>query len=168
MNAHAAPPCAAIVAMTRQRAIGVVGRAQLPWHYGADLKRFKQVTMGGAIIMGRVTWDSLARTPLPGRRNIVLSRSVVDGVECYDELQKALDACRRNAHQVWVIGGAQIYRAAMPHLTVLDVTIVPDQIDRDCALTFPEIAPHQWRCTQRNKLPGDERLSCEHYVRIAD
>ncbi|MGR3983995.1 MAG: dihydrofolate reductase, partial [Gammaproteobacteria bacterium] len=94
----------AIVAMTRDRVIGVDGR--LPWHYREDMRRFKRRTMGCAVIMGRVTWDSLGRKALPGRRNIVLSRRAVAGVEHYDDIGRAVAACEGG--DFWVIGGAEV------------------------------------------------------------
>ena len=115
----------AIVAMTRDRVIGANGR--LPWHYREDMLRFKRRTMGSAVLMGRVTWDSLNRKPLPGRRNIVLSRAGLDGVENYNSIEAAIAAC--DGADFWVIGGEQIYRAALPHLNLLDVTTVPDVVE---------------------------------------
>ena len=150
-----APLRGAIVAMTRQRVIGVDGG--LPWHYSEDLKRFKQRTMGYVVIMGRVTWDSIGRKALPGRRNIVISRSDVSQVEHYHDIKSALDAC--NDQNLWVIGGAQIYHAAMPYLNLLDVTWVPDVIEREDAVRFPQIDPSCWSAIEETTLPGDESLT---------
>ena len=77
----------AIVAMTRDNVIGLDGG--LPWHYSENLKRFKRRTMGYAVVLGRVTWESIGRKALPGRRNIVISRSAVPGVECYHGIEIA-------------------------------------------------------------------------------
>jgi len=115
VSAPGSPLRGAIVAMTRDRVIGVDGK--LPWHYPQDLRRFKQRTMNCAIIMGRVTWDSIDRNPLPGRRNIVISRSGVTGAECHPTIAAALNACA--GIDTWFIGGAQIYQAAMPYIEVL-------------------------------------------------
>ncbi len=145
----------AIVAMTRDRVIGVDGK--LPWHYSEDLKRFKRRTMGCVVIMGRVTWDSIGRKALPGRRNIVISRSAVAGVECYTDIEAALIACENE--DIWIIGGSQIYHAAMPYLNLLDVTYVPDVVEREGVVRFPEIDLTCWRVVEESILPSDEGLS---------
>ncbi len=152
----------AIVAMTRDHVIGVDGK--LPWHYSEDLKRFKQRTMGCAVIMGRVTWDSIGRKALPGRRNIVLSRSEVAGVECYDSIEKAIAACEDQ--DLWVMGGAQIYSAAMEYLNLLDITWVPDVIAREDAVRFPRIDPACWSAVEKTALPGDKGLNNTIYRRV--
>ena len=138
----------AIVAMTRDRVIGVDGG--MPWHYSEDLKRFKRRTLGCAVIMGRVTWDAIGRKELPGRRNIVISRSVVAGVEHYGGIEQAMEACREQ--DLWVIGGEQIYRAAMEYLNLLDITWVPDVIERDDVARFPEIDLSCWRTVEESKV----------------
>lgn len=161
MAAPLPPLRGAIVAMTRDRVIGVDGK--LPWHYPEDLRRFKQRTMGCAVIMGRVTWDSLGRKPLPGRRNIVISRTGVDGVECYNGVAAALDAC--GEEDAWVIGGAQIYQAAMAYIDLLDVTFVPDVVDGDDLVRFPEIDWGRWRVVSKEKLPGENELVSISYHR---
>lgn len=150
----------AIVAMTRDRVIGKGGK--LPWHYPADLRRFKQRTMGCAVIMGRVTWESLGNKPLPGRRNIVISRAGVAGVECYDSIATALKACGNQ--DAWFIGGAQIYQTAMGYVDLLDVTFVPDVVEGD-VVRFPEIDGNLWRTVNKEKLPGENELVSISYHR---
>ena len=144
----------AIVAMTRERVIGVDGG--LPWHYSEDLKRFKKRTMGCAVVMGRVTWDSIGRKALPGRRNIVISRAGVAGVECYGSVEQAIEACQDR--DLWVIGGGQIYRAAMGYLNLLDVTWVPDNIEIDDAVRFPQIDSSCWTAAEELALPCGKGL----------
>jgi dihydrofolate reductase len=106
-----------------QSTSGVIGRnGDIPWHVPEDLARFKQVTVGHTVVMGRRTWDSLpARVrPLPGRRNIVLSRRAdfeARGAEVVASLDNALTEA-----EAWVIGGAQIYRLALPRATRCEVT----------------------------------------------
>ena len=106
-----------------QSTSGVIGRnGDIPWHVPEDLARFKQVTVGQTVVMGRRTWDSLpARVrPLPGRRNVVLSRNTdftADGAEVVGSLDIAL-----TDPEAWVIGGAQIYLLALPHATRCEVT----------------------------------------------
>ena len=147
-----APTIGAIAAMTQDRVIGLDGA--IPWHYPEDLKRFKSVTMGSAIIMGRLTWESIHCRALPGRRNIVISRAPVQAVEHYDRIQLALAACADR--DIWVIGGGQIYQAALKWLTRLDITYVPDRIDRPDAVRFPFIDPRIWQVTQTTRASGSE------------
>jgi len=143
-----APLRGAIVAMTRDRVIGKDGK--LPWHYPEDLRRFKQRTMDCAVIMGRVTWDSIGRKPLPGRRNIVISRTGIAGVECHNNIAAALNACATT--NTWFIGGAQIYEAAMEYIDTLDVTFVPDVVEGDDLIQFPEINWAQWKAVEESTI----------------
>ena len=119
-----------------QSTSGVIGRGgDIPWRVPEDLARFKQVTMGHTVVMGRRTWDSLpARVrPLPGRRNVVLSRQtdfMVDGAEVVGSLEAAF-ATFETEPETWVIGGAQIYLLALPHATRCEVTEVDIDLPRD-------------------------------------
>src|SRR5438067_9831623 len=102
-----------VVAMDANRGIGIDNK--LPWHLPEDLAHFKRVTLGHPIIMGRKTWDSIGR-PLPGRRNIVITRNPqwhADGTERASSLTSALDLAR-NESKVFVIGGGEIYAQALP------------------------------------------------------
>jgi dihydrofolate reductase len=120
---------------------GVIGKAGvLPWHLPEDLAHFRQVTMGAPVVMGRKTWESLPPRfrPLPGRRNIVVTRQhgwQAPGAELVHSLPEALALCASEPH-VWVIGGAEIFAQAMPLAHVLEVT----EIDRDFEgdVTMPE------------------------------
>lgn len=150
--------------MTRDRVIGRDN--QIPWHYSEDFKRFKRVTLGGVIIMGRKTWESIGSHPLPGRRNIVISRSQVRDVEHYASVEAALASCRSEGLPIWFIGGAQIYAAALPECDLLDITWVPDRIEPVGAVLFPEIDPRQWRETEPRPLESDARLILQQYTRI--
>jgi dihydrofolate reductase len=152
----------AIVAMTRQHVIGING--SLPWHYSGDLKRFKSRTLGHPIIMGRKTWQSIGCRPLPGRRNIVVSRSDLEGdMEHFNSVDAALDACGRD--DAWVIGGGEVYRAAMPRLNLLDVTWVPDNVPPLDAVTFPAIDASEWVLQKEAPLVDDDRLIHAIYTR---
>ena len=150
-----APLCGAIVAMNPDRVIGLAGK--IPWHYSADLKRFKSRTLGCTIIMGRLTWESIGSRPLPGRRNIVVSRGNVPDVECYRSVDEAMDSSADS--DTWIIGGGQIYTAAMPRLTLLDITYVPDQINHESVIRFPEIDWTQWSEASRETIAGTELLN---------
>jgi dihydrofolate reductase len=127
--------------MARDRVIGKGG--QLPWHLSADLKRFKTLTMGHPIIMGRKTHDSIGRA-LPGRHNIVVSRDenlIVKGADCVSSLPAALDLAA-DAEQVFVIGGEQIYRLALPLADRIELTEIDTTVDGDA--WFPEIGRDKW------------------------
>ena len=118
---------------------GVIGRGgTIPWHHSGDQKRFRRVTMGATIVMGRATFESIGR-PLPGRRNVVVTSRPLDvpGVEYVASLNEAL--ARREEGRLWFIGGARIYADAMPHVDVIDVTYVPDHVPTDGAVLAPEI-----------------------------
>lgn len=120
-----------IVAVARNLAIGKDGK--LPWHYSADLKHFKQTTMGGVVVMGSNTWRSIGRT-LPGRLNIVLSRRAQIDVG-HDLLflrseMEAVDLSKYLNGDLFVIGGSAIYKAFAPHIDEWIVTEVPETIDK--------------------------------------
>lgn len=167
MKPQKSPPLrGAIVALAPQNIIGINGN--LPWHYRADLQRFKKRTLNSVVIMGRITWESIGRKPLPTRRNIVISRSPVPDAEHYTSVKTAIDAYPHR--RIWIIGGAQIYRAALPYLNLLDVTYVPDTLstaDGENVAKFPKIEPTQWRKGRKRAVPGDNRLSYVLYHRIA-
>ena len=115
----------------------------LPWHFSEDLKFFKQVTMGKPIIMGRNTWESIGR-PLPGRRNIVLTRDLnykADGAEVIHSLKEALELFNPQ-ETIFIIGGAQLYRYALPFADTAWVTEIDQDFDGDA--TFEDLDPNQW------------------------
>ena len=90
---------------------GIIGKDNaIPWYYSEDLKRFKRLTVGKNVIMGRKTWESLPIKPLPDRRNIVITRSSIDNVECFKSINDAINTCEGD---IWFIGGAGIYKEAM-------------------------------------------------------
>ena len=151
---------AAIVAITQDRVIGADGK--LPWHYSADMKRFKQLTLGTTIIMGRGTWESIGAKPLAGRRNIVITRSLLDGVQCYTTIPAALATCTGD---VWFIGGGQLYAAALEFCDFIDVTQVPDKISAGNTVYFPELDPGVWQAEPMTPLATDPRLSHGRYYR---
>lgn len=123
---------------------GVIGRGdELPWKLSTDLKRFRRLTMGHAIVMGRRTFESIGR-PLPGRRTIVLSRSgfpAIEGVEQVRSVAGALDAVRGD-EQPFIVGGAEIYRLFLPQVQTLYVTWVEQEVAGD--IRFPEWDPRDW------------------------
>lgn len=151
------PEVALIVAHDRRRAIGRDNA--MPWHLPDDLKRFKALTLGQPILMGRKTAESLGRV-LPGRRNLVLTRSgnvPFDGMQAVATLQQARDiAAEDGAETLWVIGGGEVYVLALPMANVLHLTLVDTVIDAADAY-FPKVDSNQWRETERSAHPADER-----------
>jgi dihydrofolate reductase len=114
-----------------QSANGVIGRdGTLPWHLPEDLAHFRNLTTGATVLMGRRTWESLPPRfrPLPGRRNLVLSRTPQPGVETFPDLAQALAAACGDA---WVIGGAAVYRAALPLAERIAVTEIRELFEGD-------------------------------------
>lgn len=111
---------------------GLIGlNGNLPWRKSADLKRFKKVTMGGVLIMGRATWESIGR-PLPGRKTFVLSRNPDakwEGVEVFKTLPEAIAAA--GEAPIWIAGGSSVYEEALQFCDELDVTVVDETV------TFP-------------------------------
>ncbi|MCH8489303.1 MAG: dihydrofolate reductase [Oceanicaulis sp.] len=141
-------PIALVVAVARN---GVIGRdGDLPWRISSDLKRFKQVTRGKPVVMGRKTWDSLPRKPLPGRVNIVISRTLAEapGALVRRDLDAALEAAQAaaladSAAEICIIGGAQIYAAVLARASriyLTEVALAPQGDSR-----FPALDPAHWR-----------------------
>ena len=119
-----------IVAVDQNLAIGKAGR--LPWHYSADMKFFKQTTIGNAVVMGRRTWLTL-KGPLKNRQNIVLSRernvSPQDSLIVLSNVESVIDFVRTQDVDLFVIGGAQVYESFLPHIQRWIVTEVPLAVD---------------------------------------
>jgi dihydrofolate reductase len=159
-----------VVAVAENRCIGRDG--DLPWHISTDLKRFKSVTMGHPMVMGRKTFQSIGRV-LPGRPNIVVTRDRdfhADGVEVAHSLAAALDAARAHGTgAVMVIGGAEIFEQALPLAERLDICHVHADVPGDTF--FPEIDPAHWWETSRAyhdpEKPGGPAFSFVVYDRSA-
>jgi dihydrofolate reductase len=124
-----------LFAVSPEGVIGVGGR--IPWHYAGDFRRFRRLTLGTTLIMGRKTYESIGH-PLPGRRNIVVTSRPLEGVECVPTLDEAV-ARAGDAIDVWFIGGARIYEEAMRYADIIDVVYVPDRIDAPDAVRAPAI-----------------------------
>lgn len=144
---------AAIVAIDLNHAIGK--NNQLLWHLPADLKFFKQTTMGCPIIMGRKTYQSIGRL-LPGRKNIIITRNIdfkIEGAEIYQSLNDAISKC--DSEKVFVIGGAEIYTLAMPMIKELYITIVKNKFDADTF--FSKINTSQFNLVWEECHEADEK-----------
>ncbi len=140
-----------IAAVAANGVIGCQGR--LPWCLPEDLARFKSLTMGHTVIMGRRTFESLPHGALPGRRNIVLSRQplTLDGAEVFRSLDQALAQCR-NEEEIFIIGGETVYRAALPVAGRMLLTLVEQSPAGDAF--FPPIDRHEWQEIKKEKHSG--------------
>jgi len=146
-------PLCMIAAVAENRCIGAENK--LPWHLPEDLKRFRAITRGHPVIMGRKTFESIGR-PLPQRQNIVITRDPhysADGVETATSLEQAIERAKaQNPEQIFVIGGAEIYRLALPLADRLYLTLVHQNVSGDAF--FPEWNPSEWRETFREAHPA--------------
>jgi dihydrofolate reductase len=142
-----------IVAIAKNRVIGF--ESKMPWHLPAELAYFKRVTTGHPIIMGRKTFDSIGR-PLPGRRNIVVSRNkdfIAAGVEVTHSLDAAIALC--NADNPFVIGGATLYHDALAKASRLYITEIDATPEGDTF--FPLLNQHEWKEVSRERRERDEK-----------
>jgi dihydrofolate reductase len=141
-----------VAALAANRVIGDRGR--LPWHLPADLRRFKAITLGNAVLMGRRTWDSIGR-PLPGRRNIVLSRDPAfapPGAVVVRDLESALTQA---GGEVLAIGGAELYAQLLPRAQRLYLTLVHARFEGDAL--FPELDWSAWTVASREDHAADAK-----------
>ena len=148
-----------IVALAATRVIGV--DTQLPWHLPADLKRFKQITMGKPIVMGRKTFESIGR-PLPGREMVVVTRNHdFHPPDCsiFHSLEEALDANRQQA-EVIGIGGTSLYQQLLPIADRLYLTLLHTNFDGDTF--FPDFDQSQWYETAREDYPASGNRTFEY------
>lgn len=143
-----------IAAMSKNGVIGDRGR--IPWHLPAELARFKRVTMGRHILMGRKTWESIGRL-LPGRRSVIVSRNpdyAVPGAIVADSLRAALAICPYD-EEVFVIGGAELFREALPIADRLYLTVVDAEVAGDTVM--PEIDFDDWLAAETETVAADDR-----------
>ena len=142
-----------VVAISENYAIGK--NNQLLWHMPADLKHFKQITSGHTVIMGRKTYDSVGK-PLPNRRNIIITRQeiTIPGCEVVKSVDDALELCT-NEEEVFIVGGAEIYKLAMPKTARIYLTIIHHSFEADTL--FPEIDYMEWKEVSREDHPADEK-----------
>lgn len=130
---------------------GVIGvDGGMPWHIPEDLRRFRELTMGGTVIMGRRTWESLPR-PLDGRRVIVLTHNALDNVETASSLEEALSLAGEN---VFIAGGGEVYREALPLADRLYITRIEGVHEGDTF--FPPINAREWCIVAREPHKGFE------------
>lgn len=158
-----------IVAASENDVIGVDG--DLPWRLSADLKRFKKLTMGHHIIMGRKTFDSIGRL-LPGRTTVIVTRQKnfeFEGARIANSIEKAIEiCCIENDGQIdecpFITGGAEIYRFALPMVTEIQLTRVHTEIEGDTLL--PEIGWSQWNQISQTRHEADEKNSFDYSFEV--
>jgi dihydrofolate reductase len=147
---------------------GVIGRDNaLPWHLPNDLKRFKALTTGHSIIMGRRTFESIGRV-LPDRRTIVITRNPefrAPGAEVAHTLDDAL-ALTEGEDEVFVVGGAELYRTALARVDRIYLTVVHATVEGD--VRFPAWNPAHWRLVEFVRYPTDDRHAFPYSVRRYD
>jgi dihydrofolate reductase len=162
------PRIAFVVAMARN---GVIGRdGGLPWRLPSDLKRFKAITMGKPLIMGRKTWESLPIKPLPGRENILITRQSdyhAKGAHVVATIEQALKLAERlGAEEIAVIGGGEIYRNLFDRADRLYLTEVDLKAEGDTF--FPAIDPRDWQEVARESHERGPKDSASFTLRVLD
>ncbi len=148
------PTITIIAALDRDGGIG--RRGDLLFHISADLRRFKSLTLGHPIIMGRKTFESFPKGPLPGRRNIVITRNLNyshDGIEISDSLEKAIALCN-DTDNIFIIGGGEIYRQAIRKADCLQLTVI-DAVVSDADTCFPPISQLEWHVAETSEPQTD-------------
>ena len=141
-----------IVAMASNHAIGL--NNEMPWHLSADLKKFKKITMGSPILMGRKTYESIGR-PLPGRNNIIISRNSAytqQGCLVFNSIEEAISDCQKY-DEIFIIGGASFYEAMLPKAHCLYLTQINKSFEADTY--FPSINKDEWREIAREDIDND-------------
>jgi len=142
-----------IVAASTNNVIGTQG--ELPWRLSGDLKRFKAVTMGKPIVMGRLTFESIG-CALPGRQNIVITRQAdfeAEGCDVVQSIDAAIEAAG-DAEEIMIIGGSHVYQAFLPRADRIYLTRVQADVEGDTYL--PDLASDEWRESSREEYPADE------------
>lgn len=156
----------AVVAILAVAENGVIGRdGDMPWKLSTDLKRFKALTLGKPVIMGRKTWDSVGGRPLPGRPNIVITRNAefqAAGAIVAASLPEAIALAEKlagelNVDEVCIIGGGNIYAQSMPFLDRIYLTRVLAEIDGDTH--FPDLSSQEWQLLSSEDVPAGEKDS---------
>jgi dihydrofolate reductase len=154
-----------IVAVSENNVIGRGGR--LPWHLSADLKRFKRLTMGHHMIMGRKTFESIGRL-LPGRITVVLTRQAAypaEGAMVAGSLDEALSRISGDG-EVFIIGGAELYRSALHRVSRIYQTVVHAQVEGDTC--FPEVDWTHWLWLEDVRFAADEDNDYDYSFRVYD
>lgn len=153
---------------------GVIGKDnQMPWHMPADLKYFKRVTMGKPVVMGRKTFESIGK-PLPGRPNIVVTRNTqytAEGVDVFHDLNSAEAHCEDMAviedfGEVMIIGGAELYRQALPEVDRIYLTLIHGEFEGDAS--FPEFDQTGWILLSEERFSADDQNPYDYSFLVFD
>ena len=144
-----------IVAVAKDNVIGADN--DIPWYCPADLQHFKRTTMGAPVVMGRKTYESLKIQPLPGRRNIIISRNPeyqAAGCDVFSSIEAAIEQLAA-VDKIFIIGGAELYKQMLPkaqelYVTQVDVTVAGDRY-------FPEISAQDWQLRSERDFQADEK-----------
>jgi dihydrofolate reductase len=154
-----------VVAISENNAIGKDN--QLLWHLPADLKHFKEITTGHPILMGRKTYDSIGR-PLPNRRNIIITRQTdlnIPGTEVVNSMEEAISLCA-NEEEVFIIGGAEIYKSALSFTDRIYLTTVHQEFEADAF--FPVLDKNEWLETAQQHHHADEKNAVAYTFSILE
>lgn len=150
---------------------GVIGDGRrMPWHLPADLKRFRAITWGKPIVMGRKTFESIGR-PLPGRTNIVLSRRegfAPPGCRVARSLDEAMTIAAEGGDEVMVIGGGEVYAQALPRADRVYLTLVEGEFEGPVRFPLEALDAPGWRVVREESFPADERNPYPHQFRILE
>ena len=163
------PHISILVAMAKNRVIG--RNNALPWQLPPDLKRFKELTMGHHIVMGRKTYESIGR-PLPGRTSVIITRQPdyqVPGAIVVTSIDQALKVCSAGKEvdqEIFVIGGAQIYRQSLGLCQRIYITEIQQEFDGDTL--FPELNQQEWREISREKYRLNDGDGLEYHFVVLD
>ena len=163
------PHISILVAMAKNRVIG--RNNALPWRLPPDLKRFKELTMGHHIVMGRKTYESIGR-PLPGRTSVIITRQPdyqVPGTIVVASIDQALKVCSAGKEvdqEIFVIGGAQIYRQSLGLCQRIYITEIQQEFDGDTL--FPELNQQEWREISREKYRLNDGDGLEYHFVVLD
>ena len=150
-----------IACMSQNRVIG--NKSKLPWHFPDDLRHFKETTRGHTIVMGRKTYESVGL--LPGRETIVMSRDLHSRISLVDYSSSVIEVLERaGGGPLFVIGGAKVYRAFLPHTNKLMLTIIHKDFEGDT--TFPKVTHSHWELTHQQDCSGlvDEVYTKATYI----
>jgi len=153
-----------IVAMASNRVIG--NRGDIPWKIPCEQKKFKQITLGHSVIMGRKTYESIGR-PLPGRTNIVVTRQSdyqAAGCIIVHDLDSAFRSCPPEENEAFICGGGQLYRESLPVTDRIYLTVLPREVSGDTY--FPEISETDFKITKSEFIEGVEPYEFFIYERI--
>lgn len=141
---------------------------QLLWHMPADLKFFKQTTSGHTVVMGRKTFDSVGRA-LPNRRNIVITRDAslkIDGVEVVNSLDEAIEITKNEEKPVFIVGGSEIYRQALPKTDILYLTTIHHNFDADTY--FSGLDRNDWNLISTEPHKADEKNKYDYTFEVLE